>query len=160
MKTLLVNKFQPAKTDVHRLPRFAMTVKQPCFKWNAKGSEQPEPLPEMCHVASTCDKPCHAILDTGASRWVIGEKNWQQLASRLPSDLQNKIRKYPSKVKFRFGNNQTLQSEYQLSSAAVARSSIIQETFLADHRSFARRNTIFVQQTCIQTIGGHSEHHQ
>ena len=160
MKTFLGNKFQPKETNVQHPPRFAMTVKQPCFKWNAKGSELPEPLPEMCHVASTCDKPCHAILDTGASRCVIGEKNWQQLASRLPSDLQNKIRKYPSKVKFRFGNNQTLQSEYQLSSAAVARSSIIQETFLADHRSFARRNTIFVQQTCVQTIGGHSEHHQ
>ena len=114
MKTLLGNKFLPAKTNVQHPPRFAVTVKQPCFKWNAKGSELPEPLPEMCHVASTCDKPCHAILDTGASRCVIGEKNWQQLASRLPSDLQNKIRKYPNKVKFRFGNNYILQSEYQV----------------------------------------------
>ena len=28
--------------------------------------------------------------------------------------LQSKIRRYPSQVKFRFGNNQTLQSEYQI----------------------------------------------
>ena len=73
-----------------------------------------EPLPDVCNLAAANDRPCHAILDTGASRRVIGEKVWDQLYDQLPEAIQKKVRKTPSKVKFRFGNNQTLQSEYQV----------------------------------------------
>lgn len=73
-----------------------------------------EPLPDVCNLAAANDRPCHAILDTGASRRVIGEKVWDQLYDQLPEAIQKKVRKTPSKVKFRFGNNQALQSEYQV----------------------------------------------
>eukprot|EP00435_Cladocopium_sp_Y103_P034646 s733_g9.t1 len=73
-----------------------------------------EPLPDVCNLASVGDKPGHAILDTGASRCVIGEKIWLKLFSELPVALQQKVRKSTSQVKFRFGNNQTLQSEYKV----------------------------------------------
>ena len=76
--------------------------------------KQPEPLPDVCNLAASCNKPCHAILDTGASRCVIGERVWLKLFEQLPESLQKKIRRKPSQVKFRFGNNQTLQSEYQV----------------------------------------------
>ena len=45
---------------------------------------------------------------------MIGEKIWKQLFQKLPSSSQQKVSKAPSNVKFRFGNNQTLQSEYQV----------------------------------------------
>ena len=68
----------------------------------------------MCNIAAACDQPSHAILDTRASRCVIGEKVWMKLLGSLREELKHKVRKSPSHVKFRFGNNQTLQSEYQV----------------------------------------------
>ena len=53
---------------------------------------------------------CHAILDTGASRCVIGEKTWQLLLRQLPDKIQSQVRRLDSRVSFRFGNNQSLTS--------------------------------------------------
>ena len=53
---------------------------------------------------------CHAILDTGASRCVIGEKIWKQLLQQLPTAIQQQVRQLDSQVSFRFGNNQSLTS--------------------------------------------------
>ena len=53
---------------------------------------------------------CRAILDTGASRCVIGEKIWQQLLQQLPTVVQQQVRQVDSQVSFRFGNNQSLTS--------------------------------------------------
>lgn len=54
----------------------------------------------------------HAILDTGASRCIIGEKILEAVKALLPVCVQNKLKKTKSQVKFRFGNNQFLTSEY------------------------------------------------
>ena len=100
------------------MPRYAVAVKKSLrsdpFEIDRKPYEAALPLPDVCHLASTGDRQCHAILDTGASKCVIGEKIWKQLFQKLPSSLQQKVRKAPSQVKFRFGNNQTLQSEFQV----------------------------------------------
>ena len=101
---------------VHALmspPRYSIALSSSRTKLPVS-SEAVEPLPDVCNIAAASDRPCHAILDTGASRCVIGEKVWNQLHEKLPESLQKKVRKTPSKVKFRFGNNQTLQSEYQV----------------------------------------------
>lgn len=55
-----------------------------------------------------------AILDTGASRCIIGEKTLSRLRFELPEDLSEALHFRDSKVKFRFGNNQTLTSTYQI----------------------------------------------
>ena len=108
------------KPDAPVLPRYAfqercrLTDRSQMMSKFSRSWRDPEPLPEVCNLVSSSDKPCHAILDTGASRCVIGEKTWMKLFAQLPEDLQSRIRKTPSQVKFRFGNNQTLQSEYQV----------------------------------------------
>lgn len=56
----------------------------------------------------------HAILDTGASRCIIGEKTLEAVKALLPVCVQNKLKKTKSQVKFRFGNNQFLTSEYRI----------------------------------------------
>lgn len=56
----------------------------------------------------------HAILDTGASRCIIGDKTFSRLCQVLPERLLKSIKNRPSQVKFRFGNNQTLTSMYQV----------------------------------------------
>ena len=66
-------------------------------------------VPAVCHVAEST-KVCQAILDTGASRCVIGEKVWDQLICQFPEKLKHQVRKLDSQVRFRFGNNQSLTS--------------------------------------------------
>lgn len=56
----------------------------------------------------------HAILDTGASRCIIGEKTLKALQSQLSDSVVETLRKTRSQVKFRFGNNQFLTSEYRI----------------------------------------------
>ena len=52
----------------------------------------------------------HAILDTGASRCIIGEKTLDRLKQALPQQLCDQFQRKASQVKFRFGNNQSLTS--------------------------------------------------
>ena len=56
----------------------------------------------------------HAILDTGASRCIIGDKTLDRLCQSLPPWLSSSLKNRPSQVKFRFGNNQTLTSMYHV----------------------------------------------
>ena len=72
-----------------------------------------ECLPHEC-LAASCDKPCHAILDTGASRCIIGEKVLEQLRQHLPPEINSQVKQVPSSVTFRFGNNQSLTSSYRI----------------------------------------------
>ena len=51
-----------------------------------------------------------AILDTGASRCIVGEKVLQALKAQLPNSICNCLKITPSQVQFRFGNNQSLTS--------------------------------------------------
>ena len=65
------------------------------------------------HVYSSLESfSTHAILDTGASRCIIGEKTLIKLKQALPECLRDRFRQKDSQVKFRFGNNQTLTSMY------------------------------------------------
>jgi hypothetical protein len=113
MKNLLKSKANGHVVSKQSLPRPPGVLRSRCVK-AAPMNEISEPLPDMCNIAAACDRPSHAILDTGASRCVIGEKVWLKLFASLPEDLKHKVRKSPSHVKFRFGNNQTMQSEYQV----------------------------------------------
>eukprot|EP00435_Cladocopium_sp_Y103_P075146 s308_g54.t1 len=51
-----------------------------------------------------------AILDTGASRSVIGSEHVTAVLQKLPESVRNQVREKPSHVGFRFGNNQTAYS--------------------------------------------------
>ena len=55
-----------------------------------------------------------AILDTGASRSVIGSEHVPDVLQKLPPAVRSQIREVPSHVGFRFGNNQTAYSFKQL----------------------------------------------
>ena len=72
-----------------------------------------EDLPREC-LTAICDQPCHAILDTGASRCIIGENVLKEFRRHLPAALNSQIREMESQVKFRFGNNQSLTSSYRV----------------------------------------------
>ena len=53
-----------------------------------------------------------AIIDTGASRTVVGEDRVRAIVQGLKGKVQ--IKKGPSECVFRFGNSGTLQSRYAL----------------------------------------------
>ena len=55
-----------------------------------------------------------AILDTGASRCVMGANLLNRFVRQFGEDIRSKIRVMPSSVRFRFGNNQTLTSQKRL----------------------------------------------
>ena len=55
-----------------------------------------------------------AILDTGASRSVIGEENLPMLLDQLPITVRDRVKDRASRVAFRFGNNQIEYSYKQI----------------------------------------------
>ena len=55
-----------------------------------------------------------AILDTGASRSVVGSEHVPDVLQKLSPAVRSQIREVPSHVGFRFGNNQTAYSFKQL----------------------------------------------
>ena len=69
---------------------------------------------ESIMLSSAAQGPTCAILDTGASRCIIGEKTLKLLQSHLPTDVSSKLKTSPSQVKFRFGNEQSLTSSYRI----------------------------------------------
>ena len=66
-----------------------------------------------------------AILDTGASRCVMGENLLKAFLGQLDRETRKQIRVAPSSVRFRFGNNQTLLSQKRLLVPLVSPSSKI-----------------------------------
>ena len=56
----------------------------------------------------------YAIVDTGASRSVIGSENLPQMLSLLDRDTRDRIKEKPSRIGFRFGNNQIEYSYKQI----------------------------------------------
>ena len=69
---------------------------------------------ESIMLSSAAQCPTSAILDTGASRCIIGEKTLKVLQSHLPPNVCSKLKSSPSKIKFRFGNEQSLTSSYRI----------------------------------------------
>ena len=60
------------------------------------------------------NKPITAILDTGASRCVLGSSFVARLLSQIPSADRQAVKEMPSSVRFRFGNNSTLTSQRKI----------------------------------------------
>ena len=69
---------------------------------------------ESIMLSSAVQGPTCAILDTGASRCIIGEKTLKLLQSHLPTDVCSKLKTSPSQVKFRFGHEQSLTRSYRI----------------------------------------------
>lgn len=84
----------------------------PRYEMHPKASTSPAfcYAPDLPHVeafhVSALERPCHAILETGASRCIIGENVWKLVLGHLSPD--------PSNVKFRFANNQFLTSHFRV----------------------------------------------
>ena len=103
---------QPA--TLHRMPP-TKPVRRP--------SDLPEPSLCKNPVAECLTSQAHranlqatglAILDTGASRSVIGNDHVPFVLQKLPASVREQVRECPSKVGFRFGNNQIAYSFKQL----------------------------------------------
>lgn len=79
--------------------------------------QRDDPYPEdQIHQAS-CSAGVNkgiAILDTGASRSVIGVDHVPALLKKLPECVRSRVKEKPSKIGFRFGNNQVAYSFKQL----------------------------------------------
>ena len=83
-------------------------------KLNQGPHETPaEVLPDAT-MALHSNGPIEAILDTGASRCVMGKRLVSGFLSQLDEAVHKKVRVLKSEVRFRFGNNQTLLSEQRL----------------------------------------------
>ena len=72
---------------------------------------------ESCHVhtaLSATPDGSFAVLDTGASRSVIGSELVPSLLKDLPASIRQSVKRVPSNIGFRFGNNQVSYSNSQL----------------------------------------------
>ena len=70
-----------------------------------------EKITEMPAMQACDGRSTYTILDTSASRCIIGSHVLPKLLQRLPASVQNCLKERPSQIKFRFGNNQTLTSQ-------------------------------------------------
>ena len=81
-------------------------IVQLCQRWGKLRAEEAQ-----------CERAClaterveMAILDTGASKTVVGRENFRTAISQLDPNLRQQIRTTKSQTVFRFGNNGTLPS--------------------------------------------------
>ena len=81
---------------------------------SVKTEAEPEAREYLPAVACLATTRVEAILDTGASRCVMGRILLPQFLSQLNSRVRSQIRVTRSSVKFRFGNNQTLTSDKRI----------------------------------------------
>ena len=95
----------PQKTRAGKVT-FSCFSKQPRHRNNSMEKITEMPAMQACDERST-----YAILDTGASRCIIGSHVLSKLLQRLPASVQKSLKERPSQIKFRFGNNQTLTSQ-------------------------------------------------
>ena len=75
------------------------------------------PIFQGCTNSILADDPKtqgQAIVDTGASRSVIGIDNVPVLLNSLPSGVCSRVKEKPSRIGFRFGNHQVEYSFKQL----------------------------------------------
>ena len=114
---------------LNRLSRMVVNLrlnKSPPYPSNRLKRSGATSLTEAAHTCSDhqrteqVDSPAHAlfsttatdaILDTGASRCVMGKSLLKGFINQLSEAVRNRIRMVKSSVRFRFGNNQTLLSD-------------------------------------------------
>ena len=110
-----VQEFLPSVSTECKPPLHAVTNPSPMNALFARTNETAcEFMPEMPVLQASEEQCAHAILDTGASRCIIGSQTLSCLLQRLPSDVKSHVQQRPSQIKFRFGNNQTLTSMYKV----------------------------------------------
>ena len=110
-----VQEFLPSVSTECKPPLHAVTNPSPMNALFARTNETAcEFMPEMPVLQASEEQCAHAILDTGASRCIIGSQTLSCLLQRLPSDVKSHVQQRPSQIKFRFGNNQTLTSIYKV----------------------------------------------
>ena len=71
-------------------------------------------IPKITEAAYVQEETVEAIVDTGASRCVMGKQLLSAFLSQLSQPVRSLVRVAKSSVKFRFGNNQTLESEKRI----------------------------------------------
>ena len=120
-----LSKTESSRVNPNGLKRISLTTaarktveepikaRSPMFRFARRERSCPEGLIDGAFVTSD-HTSTHAILDTGASRCIIGEKTLEAVKSQLPTYVKDRLKRTKSQVKFRFGNNQFLTSEYRI----------------------------------------------
>ena len=123
-----VNKFTQAQSEVKRFfAQWLNKVNLPFRKSRSRersslAAQAPKRPPGLPAEASLISKATNdafktkgmAIVDTGASRSVIGSENLPVLLAKLPDNIRARVREKPSRIGFRFGNNQIEHSFKQI----------------------------------------------
>lgn len=109
------------RTMVHNLktrPKPKNPTSRPRVFGATPWTEPVKPSPKPAHTegvhiseAFQASEKVEAILDTGASRCVVGRNLLPNLLGQLSDRVRSLVRVTKSAVKFRFGNNQTLVSD-------------------------------------------------
>ena len=109
-------KEEHAKTPENLNKQPGHRISSPKMKTLLNGSKPKEDA--ECHTSqvpmSHVQANGLAILDTGASRSVIGIEHVPAVMQKLPPRVRQAVKECPSKVGFRFGNNQIAYSFKQL----------------------------------------------
>ena len=82
--------------------------------WRSKRAAPPMQVPHSSAHALLSSGSVEAILDTGASRCVMGKSLVSTFLSQLSDVVRDQVKVTQSAVRFRFGNNQTLVSERRI----------------------------------------------
>ena len=72
--------------------------------------------PKTCEVQESlfASEGTQGVVDLGASQTVIGSKQVPEMLSLIPETIRAKVKQVPCQLTFRFGNHQTLVSQYAL----------------------------------------------
>ena len=97
-----------------KLPKPSTPVRK--FECSSKQAGHPKIVPSCASKTCASGFESHgmAIIDTGASRSVIGDENLPKLLASLNADTRSMVREKSSRVGFRFGNNQIEHSYKQI----------------------------------------------
>ena len=90
----------------HSKSKFAPSSTLPCIPDSSSSKDRSTAF----HVTTDGS---YAVLDTGASRSVIGSELVPSLLKNLSAEVCARVKEVPSHVGFRFGNNQVLYSKSQ-----------------------------------------------
>ena len=82
-----------------------------------------EPEGEQCFFATT--EAGKAIVDSGATRTIVGEENWHLWLEKYGSDQTDPVVSRQVTRQFKFGGGETLQSSYEVSFTAVIHGQIL-----------------------------------
>lgn len=114
---VLVKNFQQREA-LNKIPQLPRQPRSGVKTWTETLPRRHEDTPpaELCasEVALQSATTVEAILDTGASRCVMGHLLLDQFLSQLSDKVRSMVRVTKSSVRFRFGNNQTLVSSKRL----------------------------------------------